>query len=693
MMFHNPGFLFALPLVLIPVIVHLFSFRRYRKVYFSNVAMLEAIQTETRRQSKLKHLLVLASRMLAIAALVTAFAQPFRPGEKQRKPTRGNVLVNLFIDNSFSMSGEGHEGILLEQVRKKALELVDAWPATTRFRVFTHELSYKSDQRMSQQQARQFISSIELTPASRPLSQWFLRQQSAVNPTEQQFTYILSDFQKQFADFEHITDTLQPVTLLPYSPAGQSNIVIDTCYFDSPVLQSGFPLQLKAKISNHSETPFDNLPLRLIINGQQKTSLSVSIQPHQSTEVKLPFLLTGPGHYQAVIETDDMPVTFDNRYFLAFHLTGIFNVLYLFDNKPEPWLKSLFGNDSTIQYNQYSIKELDYSILASQQLVIADALATSASGPGEALATFASEGGSVWINPGTRDEPQAVNQLLAHLQMPRLMQADTQSLRIDMINQQAPLYRGAFESVPINANLPLIQLHFPVAAGTFGSSTPLLTLQNGDPLLMVQPFGAGTVYLFCSPLNTDGGTFVRHGLMVPTFYNAVLLSRKPPVMSHQVMRETTLRLPGSMAEGQLKVESLDGSFKQIPTTRIAGGSTDVFTGSEIPEAGFYEVSNDGKPLMPLAFNYSRAESEPDFQSESELQEQLVVRGLKNFGVMANPAIPAQAIVAQTLHDEGLWKFFVMAVLLFLAIEVILLRIPDRLFRMAGIVGWKKIKMH
>ena len=79
MQFVNPGFLFGLFAIAIPVIIHLFNFRRFRKVYFTNVEFIQELKKETQKQSRLKHLLILLLRILAIVALVLAFARPYIP--------------------------------------------------------------------------------------------------------------------------------------------------------------------------------------------------------------------------------------------------------------------------------------------------------------------------------------------------------------------------------------------------------------------------------------------------------------------------------------------------------------------------------------------------------------------------------------------------------------------------------------
>ena len=96
MSFLNPYLLWGLLAVSIPVIIHLFNFRRFRRIYFTNVKFLEELQQQTRRQSQLRHILVMILRMLAITSLVLAFAQPYIPLDKTgAKPE--NVIVDVGV--------------------------------------------------------------------------------------------------------------------------------------------------------------------------------------------------------------------------------------------------------------------------------------------------------------------------------------------------------------------------------------------------------------------------------------------------------------------------------------------------------------------------------------------------------------------------------------------------------------------
>lgn len=101
MQFLNPIFLIAGLCLAIPIIIHLFNFKKYKKVLFSDIRFLQEIKEQTNKRSKLKNLLILLSRLLALSALVLAFAQPYL--NKYNNQNKGDKFLSIFIDNSYSM--------------------------------------------------------------------------------------------------------------------------------------------------------------------------------------------------------------------------------------------------------------------------------------------------------------------------------------------------------------------------------------------------------------------------------------------------------------------------------------------------------------------------------------------------------------------------------------------------------------
>ena len=162
MKFLYPQFLYALAAILIPIIIHLFNFRKFKTVYFSNVRFLKDIKKETKAHSQLKHLLILLSRILAISALVFAFAQPYIP--VNNTIIHDKYAVSIYIDNSFSMNAENENGQLLSIAKDKARIITESYKSTDDFNILTNDLKGKHQRIINKKLILDEIDEIESSP-------------------------------------------------------------------------------------------------------------------------------------------------------------------------------------------------------------------------------------------------------------------------------------------------------------------------------------------------------------------------------------------------------------------------------------------------------------------------------------------------------------------------------------------------
>ena len=181
MEFANPSFLFGLAAIAIPIIIHLFNFRRFRKVFFTNVKFIEELKQQTRQQSQLRHLLVLLMRILAIAALVLAFAQPFIPVNEDQANRKATNAVSIYVDNSFSMEAESPEGSLLNQALNKARETAAAYESSDQFQLLTNDFEGRHQRFVSREDFLELLNEVELSPVTRAVSEVYKRQSELLN--------------------------------------------------------------------------------------------------------------------------------------------------------------------------------------------------------------------------------------------------------------------------------------------------------------------------------------------------------------------------------------------------------------------------------------------------------------------------------------------------------------------------------
>ena len=168
MQFLYPGVLWAMGLIIVPVIIHLFNFRRVKKVYFSNTAFLQQVKKATNKQSQLKRLLILFSRILFIIFLVLAFAQPISTDDEISPQT----LMRVYLDNSLSMSQSGLGGMtLLDEGVKIVEDLVTANDPGLRYTFTTNNFNLGAGNYLQGKELKEKLTEVDFSRRSREIKQ------------------------------------------------------------------------------------------------------------------------------------------------------------------------------------------------------------------------------------------------------------------------------------------------------------------------------------------------------------------------------------------------------------------------------------------------------------------------------------------------------------------------------------------
>src|SRR5690606_28954889 len=220
MQFVYPYFLFALLAVAIPIFIHLFNFRKYKKIYFSNVQFLKQVQQETKSVQRLKHYLILASRILAIVFLVLAFAQPMRSKQKNTI-TSDKHYTQVYIDNSFSMENLASNGQLLELAKNYAGEIAQSLKDADQIQLLTNDLESKHQQLLTPEEFSQYLQEIQASPSFKTMADILQRFYDVQknNQIAQSHIYLISDYQKIATESEKwIIDSNHLYTLIPIFP-------------------------------------------------------------------------------------------------------------------------------------------------------------------------------------------------------------------------------------------------------------------------------------------------------------------------------------------------------------------------------------------------------------------------------------------------------------------------------------------
>lgn len=680
MKFVSPAFLYALFVLSIPIIIHLFNFRRYKRIQFSNVKFLKEVQEQTQAKSKLKHLLVLLFRLLALTFLVLAFAQPYMP-LKNSKVDLGEKAVSVFIDNSFSMEASGKYGTLLDESRKRASEILKAYALSDRFQLLTNDFEGKHQRMVNKDVFSQMLDEVHLSPQSKSIEEILTRQYDLLNSTSAQskHIYIITDLQQSNFNLSKVKgDSNVAVHFVPVFGNTQGNIWIDSCWFNSPVRQINVLDSVQVKIVNGSEHKIEDYPVKLFIDGSEKVPATVTIDPGQSKVVSFRFTMRAYGRFNAWVELKDYPVTYDDRYYFSFNIENKLKVLQIGNQDKDQFndpISRLFTSDSLFQYLYADVKKIDYSKLSFQQLVIINGVSDFTSGFQQEIKKYIENGGNVFVIPSTEINYETYNLFLNSLGANTLTKLDTTNLLVDKIDLDHFIFKNVFESKPDSKmDKPKVLSHFVLTENTRTTERVLLTLRNGDKYL-VHYGQKGNVYLLSSALTDEHTGFHKHALFVPVLYNMALYNNTLSKSSFTIgdINRVDLKFENS-GDRILHLKNQEHQIDIIPELRTGFQGTEMFLNNQVKHAGVFKLIDEKAEVIEvLAFNYKRTESVLKHYSVNDIEEQIIEKGLKNMDILDAGERPLNLAIAEQHYGKKLWKLCVILSLIFLAFETLVLR--------------------
>ena len=676
MSFLYPSFLWALLAIAIPIIVHLFYFRRFKKIYFTNVRFLREVKEETSSRTRLKHLLVLCSRILAVIFLVLAFAQPFIP-KKDTEIKRGIKAVSLFIDNSFSMSSLSQDVPLLEKAKQRAREIVAAYNVEDEFQILTNDFEARHQRLVSKEDALGWIDEVSISPEVKELSRTLTRQKQALNTTAttNKVSYLISDFQKNITDFEgqQLQDTTVDVSIIPLQSVRQRNISIDSCWFEAPVQMLNQTNPLIVKVRNLSDENVEDVRLSLRLDGQVKPigSLSVNARSEALDTVNITLLHTG--WHQAELNITDFPVQFDDTYYFAFNVAERINVLAINEALPNRYLDAVFERNDYFALENQLAGRLDYSRLPRFQLIVLNELKAISSGLASALHQYTRDGGNVLIFPHPKADLSSYKNFSTLFQANELIDFDSTAHGVSYINTEEFIFRDVFENTQANLKLPETRGNFKLTRYNNRGEEILLRYRDGSTYLGKYQTEKGNLYLCAAPLEEAFNSLSRSGeIFVPMLYKMALATGKQLKIGYTIGADEILETENRITSGETVYKLKGNNQEFIPEQKNIGAKTILSTNDQIKTAGFYELFlQEDTSLAVFAYNYDRKESALDYYSERELEE---LTGGNMDIIQANTTANLEDLIGERNRGVVLWRWCLILALAFLLVEILLLRL-------------------
>ncbi len=637
MQFKYPALLYALFLLLIPILIHLFQLRRFQKVAFTNVSFLKKVSMQTRKSSQIKKWLVLMLRLFGIAAIVIAFAEPFKASVTALNSTKETTL---YIDNSFSMQANGAKGPLLNSALQDLLGQIQP-KATVNW--FTNNSSKKG---VSVQELKEDFFNIKYTQKQLSPKQVLLKADAffSKDETSDKRLIYISDFQKK-TPFPKVSDRYK-VDAVQLTSLLQQNIAIDSAYV---VSNNTGATQLIVALS---ATQMASTPVSVSLFNQGILSSKIAVNFNKNRKQNITFDIdTTPGFKGSITITDN-GLSYDNNLYFSVNSPKKIKVLSI-HTANAGFLKRLFTTKE-FEYTTQDAKTLNYNLLSQQNCIILNELKNIDTSLSNALQDFSQNGGSVLIIPAIDIDVSSYNTLLRNLNLGAFERQLVQQKKISNIAFDHPLYSDVFEKRITNFQFPTLNSFY-----TITSQAPtLLGFEDEKPFLL----GINNNYLATAAFNTQNSNFSSAALIVPTLYNIARSSIAPPKLYYTIASSVSFGVSAKLSGDEI-LHIKDSIINFIPPQKIKANKV-VITTNEYPKsAGTFSINNADEYIESVSYNYNRDESN------------VVYGDVKKWdGVTPHQSINSlfDAILKNNTITD-FWKWFALLALLFLIAEMLVLK--------------------
>ncbi|MCO5260077.1 MAG: BatA domain-containing protein [Crocinitomicaceae bacterium] len=679
MKFVHPSFLWALSLLIVPIIIHLFSFRKYKTLHFSSLKFIQQVEKQNKSTQKLKNLLILIARLLTLTFIVLGFAQPYFNNSASSKQNNSSVFC-IHIDNSFSMTMKGVEGELLSEAKESAKKLVNKAPLNTKIMLSTNALEGIESHITTKIEALERIDKIQPSPMVRSFDEVIKWQKNNLQNTIQlektnQIQHIyLSDFQKNTNHFENLTsDSIAQYIPIRFVSQNKSNLSVDSVWFSSPLHKVGTNNELFIKISNHGDEDLQNVQIQFESSNLRR-DLFIDLPKGETSTTSLSFSPKKSGIHTGVVKIADKQFYADDEYYFSYKVAEKSSILIINGPDENKNLASIYRLD-----NFYNVTEINQSAfiqnhLQNIDLVVLNGINELATSFNSALSDYNKNGGSIAIFLGKTIDKNSINSFLSNLKLPLIQKEITQSSRINKLSYNDYFFKGVFDKDNDKISLPAVT-KFYLTDQSSADAVSLVQMQNGKSLFYRTP-QKQQAFLFTSVLHPDYGSFITDILYTTIVLRIGELSLKNAPSSVIIGVTNNYPIYSKIVADRPIILNND-KIEFIPSKKTLGTMSSIdLSGIEaisILKSGIYDVINNGHLLDKIAINYNREESDIHTWSEKEITEMMKRADLQHINFI-NVDKGANSVDLNIEKPYPYWKFFISFALVFLLAELLILKL-------------------
>lgn len=658
----NPNILYFLFAIIVVILIHLLNLQKFKKVYFSNIRLLNEVVNEKRKRSKLDNFILIVIRSLIVGCLVLAFSQFFF---SENKALGDQQSVSIYVDNSLSNSRKIGEPTLLNLQKKYATDLVNALGDNYEFHIISNDFySGKHARFVDKSSALEKIQTIELsnyTKSSQFILDKMKQNRDLKSGKSSALQFFMSDFQKnqhQLSDFNlDSTETY----IMPFQSVQNQNISIESVKSTSPFYIKGQPIRLDVVLKNHNSEHFKSLPVKVFTGDKQKTIQSVDLEPQEEKTIALNFILKPEESKNLTVKIEDNSFEYDNQFYTSINTKNILKVAHIFGKQPTQAFKKLYHSDA-FNYEEFQENSVNYQALPNYQFIILDGLTQWNSGLAQRVMEASKNGANILIIPN-----KAVDNLNQFLQNVGLKQTGlslgSSSDSRFIANLKHPIFKRMFKKgVPDISQLSKTTTY---TAKFQNSKEKRIISTNNQPFLSSLELNDGLVYLLYSDLNT-GSNFTNHQLFAPLGINMAYLNKNQKNKDVTIGEFQRLYLPTTIQDKDVHI-TYDNKDIQANINRFKQ-SKFISIDDQFNRVGFINIFNKKELLSTYGLNQNRKESDMAFLNKQDIETKTEQVDYLHF--LDTKKSKWDTFIKNQTQERYDWMYFLFGALLFYLIEMV-----------------------
>ncbi len=645
MQFQNPEILYFLTLLLIPILVHLFQLQKFVKTPFTNVAFLQKLVQQTRKSSRIKKWLILATRLLLFSAIIIAFSQPYFSD----KTTATKQHTFVYLDNSLSTGTKGEKGDLLQVA---AQEIIENASEKDKYSLQTNTNFYDD---ITYDELKEKLLNLKNTSKKVAIQRVLLKiNNTKKNKSNTLYKNILiSDFQNTYKKM--FTNVTRGFSAIQLQSSTKNNISIDSVFINN---QNATNFTLNVIVKNQGEAK-NNIPVAIFNGNKLMSKQSFSIK--KNTKATITFTLQNKPQFLGRIDiTFSDTFAFDNTFYFSLNNTKKINVLSI--GNEARFLSKIYTKDE-FNYTHSSIKNINYNSIPKQQIIILNELEKIPEILSKSISDFSNKGGTVVIIPSLKTDVSSYNLYLSKIGNAQIQSKISDTLKITNINFNHPLLKNVFSKKVRNFQYPIVKSYYPISSK---QSSNIISFENNLPFINQLKSTNSKTYWVASSLSKENSNFINSPLIVPVFYNFGKLSFQHAKLYYYLDDENKIDVATKLKKDEiLTIVNQESSF--IPPQQTYQNKVSIISKNNPIKAGFYKIINQKDTLQTIAFNTPKEESLLNFLDRNAL-------------VTENTAIQFSSSISKLFSElnkknevHWLWKWFLALAIVSLLLEILILK--------------------